>query len=130
MSGFGLPPMGGYERMLRQRPLGEAAGQDPLRQEPLRQEPLRITDRVGSESEGGAGAPATTFESALSDSLGAMRSMQQEVDDQYKSLMLGEDVELHDIMAAANKSEVMFNLMLEVRNKLVEAWEKLSRSAV
>jgi flagellar hook-basal body complex protein FliE len=33
-------------------------------------------------------------------------------------------------MAAANKSEVAFNLMLEVRNKLVEAWEKLSRSAV
>ena len=34
-------------------------------------------------------------------------------------------VELHDVMLAANKSEVMFNLMLEVRNKLVEAWEKL-----
>jgi flagellar hook-basal body complex protein FliE len=33
-------------------------------------------------------------------------------------------------MIAANKSEVAFNLVLEVRNKMVEAWEKLSRSVM
>jgi flagellar hook-basal body complex protein FliE len=30
----------------------------------------------------------------------------------------------------AMKSETAFNLMLEVRNKLVDAWEKISRSVV
>ena len=43
--------------------------------------------------------------------------------------VMGEDVELHDVMLAGGKSEVAFNLMLEVRNKLIDAWEKLSRSA-
>jgi flagellar hook-basal body complex protein FliE len=33
-------------------------------------------------------------------------------------------------MMAMGKSDVAFNLMLEVRNKLVDAWEKLSRSVV
>jgi flagellar hook-basal body complex protein FliE len=34
------------------------------------------------------------------------------------------------LMLSIGKSEVAFNLMLEVRNKLVDAWEKLSRSVV
>ena len=44
-------------------------------------------------------------------------------------MVMGEDVELHDVMIAGSKSEVAFNLLLEVRNKLVDAWEKLSRSS-
>jgi flagellar hook-basal body complex protein FliE len=59
-----------------------------------------------------------------------MRDLQDDVQAKTRGLMLGEGVELHDVMLAADKSEVTFNLMLEVRNKLVDAWEKLSRSAV
>jgi flagellar hook-basal body complex protein FliE len=55
--------------------------------------------------------------------------MQSDVRSKVRGLVLGEGVELHDVMLAINKSEVSFNLMLEVRNKLVDAWEKLSRSA-
>jgi flagellar hook-basal body complex protein FliE len=44
--------------------------------------------------------------------------------------VLGEEVELHDVLIAGSKSEVAFNLLLEVRNKLVDAWEQLSRSSV
>jgi flagellar hook-basal body complex protein FliE len=43
---------------------------------------------------------------------------------------MGEPVALHDVMASMGKSEVAFNLVLEVRNRLVDAWEKLSRSVV
>ena len=45
-------------------------------------------------------------------------------------MVMGEDVELHDVMIASSKSEVAFNLLLEVRNKMVDAWEQLSRSSV
>jgi len=47
-----------------------------------------------------------------------------------RGMALGENVELHDVLIATNKSEVAFNLLLEVRNKLVDAWDKLSRSSV
>ena len=40
----------------------------------------------------------------------------------------GEPVEVHDLMIAMGKSEVAFNLMLEVRNKIIDAWQQLSRS--
>jgi flagellar hook-basal body complex protein FliE len=76
-------------------------------------------------------APASqSFESALGDSLASIRSLQEDVQQKTRGLVLGEDVELHEVMLAANKSEVAMNLLLEVRNKLVDAWEKLSRSAV
>ena len=43
---------------------------------------------------------------------------------------MGEPVALHDVMSSMAKSEVAFNFVLEVRNRLVDAWEKLSRSVV
>lgn len=120
MSGFDLPPVIGYDQMFKSRPQGEGLGSRGIGQDLL---PGRVDGGENTKTE-------SKFESKLADSLGAMRELQNDVNDKYKSLLLGEDVELHDIMAAANKSEVMFNLMLEVRNKLVDAWEKLSRSAV
>ena len=47
-----------------------------------------------------------------------------------QALATGEPVALHDVMVSMGKSEVAFNLLLEVRNKLIDAWEKLSRSVV
>jgi flagellar hook-basal body complex protein FliE len=59
-----------------------------------------------------------------------VQSLQDDTRAKTRGLALGEDVDVHDVMIAANKSEVAFNLVLEVRNKMVEAWEKLSRSVM
>jgi flagellar hook-basal body complex protein FliE len=59
-----------------------------------------------------------------------VQSLQKDTQDKVRSMMLGEGAELHDVMIAANKSDMAFSLMLEVRNKLVDAWDKLSRSVM
>ena len=116
MSGFDLPPTIGYGH----------PGSARASIVPGLQGPQRGVEGLPGE------APATvgdsSFESALETSLGAMRGAQKDVDRKYTDLVLGKDVELHDVMIASGKSEVMFNLMIEVRNKLVDAWEKLSRA--
>ena len=119
MSGFDLPPVTGYDKYFK--PASVGGQREPGGFEGLASEPTAGADKAEE---------AGSFENSLSDSIGALRSLQKDVDVKYKGLVLGEDVELHDVMIAASKSEVAFNLMLEVRNKLVEAWEKLSRSAV
>ncbi len=128
MSGFDLPPVTGFDKFYKGAPLGgerPTSGGDGAGPMAIGQDPFRpLGEGVDAAAEQG------TFGKALADSLGALRKMQNDVDAKYKGLIMGEDVELHDVMVAANKSEVTFNLMLEVRNKLVEAWEKLSRSAV
>jgi flagellar hook-basal body complex protein FliE len=125
MTNFDLPPMSGFDPMQKPRFLERLAdgGVDALRG---RQGP------VPGEGEGAEGAAGTgdSFASALTRSLAGVDSLQDEVKAKTRGLVLGEDVEVHDVLIASAKSEVAFNLMIEVRNKLVDAWEKLSRSAV
>ena len=130
MGGFDLPPVTGFDKFYRGAPLGgeRLGGDGPAPTSGLGSDPLTaLGDAIGKAGDVGEQGP---FGKALADSLGALRKMQNDVNSKYEGLITGEDVELHDVMVAANKSEVTFNLMLEVRNKLVEAWEKLSRSAV
>ena len=56
-------------------------------------------------------------------------ALHQEMEEDSSVMVMGEDVELHDVMIAGSKSEVAFNLLLEVRNKMIDALEKLSRSS-
>jgi flagellar hook-basal body complex protein FliE len=112
MTGFDLPPVIGYDKMFARRLLGEGGQQG---------DGPGGTAVAGSES---------SFANVLAERFDELRALQDDVGEKYKGLVLGEGVGLHDIMAAANKSEVAFNLVLEVRNKLVDAWEKLSRSVV
>lgn len=82
---------------------------------------------VGEGKEAGAAAGGG-FAGQLAEAIGEVDALQDDLQGKLEALAMGEPVELHDVMLAMGKSEVAFNLMLEVRNKLVDAWEKLSRS--
>lgn len=71
-----------------------------------------------------------SFGGALAEAIDRVDTLQADVADKTQRLAMGEDVALHDVMSSMGKSEVAFNLVLEVRNRLVDAWEKLSRSVV
>jgi flagellar hook-basal body complex protein FliE len=109
--GAGGPLRGSYASWLR--PQGPA--------ETLR--PAASPDKIG-ENEGPG------FGGALADAIARVDGLQQDVAQKTEAIAKGEPVALHDVMTSMGKSEVAFNLLLEVRNKLVDAWEKLSRSVV
>lgn len=120
MSGFDLPPIGFDQSFQKpQQPFAspEVRGIDPL-----------LGDGKGSGDGPDVGA-SQPFSGVLADSLNTVRGLQMDTKDKVRGMVMGEDVELHDVMIAGSKSEVAFNLLLEVRNKMVDAWEKLSRSA-
>lgn len=75
----------------------------------------------------GGGQP---FGNVLLDAVHEIARYSQEATAKTEALARGEPMEPHDLMIAISKSEVAFNLMLEVRNKLVEAWQTLSRQVV
>ena len=121
MSGFDLPPIGfdkGFQRPQQPFASPEVRGIDPL--------------QGGGErpQKGDDVDTATPFSGVLADSLNTVRGLQTDVKDKVRGMVMGEDVELHDVMIASSKSEVAFNLLLEVRNKMIDAWEQLSRSSV
>ncbi|MCK5944163.1 MAG: flagellar hook-basal body complex protein FliE [Planctomycetes bacterium] len=121
MSGFDLPPIRGLDQSLQ----GLQQPQRPF----ASPEVLGDQDPFGGTQPGGGVDKATPFSGVLADSLGTVRGLQLDVKDKVRGMVMGEDVELHDVMIAGSKSEVAFNLLLEVRNKMIDAWEKLSRSS-
>ncbi len=137
MSGFDLPPILGFDRSFRRdpprdAPLGQGGPEGPLPGLGGPQGPLRADGPLPwfDEGRGGEVEGPKPFDNVLADSLERVQGLQDDVREKVRGLVLGEDVELHDVMIASSKSEVAFNLLLEVRNKLVDAWEKLSRSTV
>jgi len=44
-----------------------------------------------------------------------------------EKVLKGEDIPLHEIVIASEKASVALNLLIEIRNKLVEAYKELLR---
>ncbi len=44
-----------------------------------------------------------------------------------RRLLVGEPVELHELLLAAEKANLSFQLLLSVRNRLLEAYQELTR---
>ncbi|MBM3973621.1 MAG: flagellar hook-basal body complex protein FliE [Planctomycetes bacterium] len=92
--------------------------------------PIQDPQRIERKTPGAQEGAAKGFGDLLTGALENVQALQDDTSAKTRGLALGEDVDVHDVMIAAGKSEVAFNLVLEVRNKMVEAWEKLSRSVM
>lgn len=81
----------------------------------------------------GPSSPKTTglsFSEVLGDAMGRLNQLQAEADSAALRLALGDQVELHDVMIASEKAALAFHLALQVRNKLVEAYQEIMRIQV
>jgi flagellar hook-basal body complex protein FliE len=87
---------------------------------------------------GGPEAPAQApdpkgsggFAAVLKSSLSEVNSMQQQADQAITALATGEKTSLHDTMIAMEQADVSFRLMMQVRNKIVEAYQEILRMQV
>jgi flagellar hook-basal body complex protein FliE len=79
-----------------------------------------------TESDQGAGS----FASVLKSSLTEVNQMQQKADAAITALATGDKVSLHDTMIAMEQADVSFRLMMQVRNKIVEAYQEILRIQV
>jgi flagellar hook-basal body complex protein FliE len=79
-----------------------------------------------------AGAPkgGASFGSVLKDSLAQVNQLQQEADGAIKDLATGGTATLHDTMLAMEKAELSFRLMMQVRNKIIDAYQEVLRMQV
>lgn len=71
-----------------------------------------------------------SFGSFLKKAINNVNHQQIESDVMTQKLVLGENVELHDVMIAAQKASISLNATMEVRNKVVEAYQEIIRMPV
>lgn len=88
--------------------------------------PIRIQSRP---TEGGA-APRPTgpaFAETLKGALTEVDHSQKAADGQVEAFVAGETESVHDVMIAMNQAELHFQLLTEVRNKLLDGYQELMR---
>ncbi len=70
------------------------------------------------------------FGSTISDFLKAVNQTQKESGQKVSDIIEGKSENLHQAMAALEESKLSFQLMLEIRNKLLESYQQIERMQV
>jgi flagellar hook-basal body complex protein FliE len=78
---------------------------------------------------GGAGT-AHAFGAWLARELGQVNQRMQALDKQVQDLALGKASNLHDVMIALEETKLSFQLMVQVRNRALEAYQDILRMQV
>ena len=76
------------------------------------------------------GTATTGFERVATDLVGQVAAKQAAAGESMNQLLSGQNVSLHQTMIAMEEASISFQLMVEVRNKLLEAYQELMRMQV
>jgi len=71
------------------------------------------------------GASATPFSGVLQSMIGETSALDAKASQAVTGLMSGQGVDIHDAMIATEKSDMAFELALQVRNKAVGAYQQM-----
>src|SRR5882724_3584201 len=67
------------------------------------------------------------FGSALKTAINQVEDMHSSAEQQVTDLLKGDRSDVHNVMIAVEKADVAFQLMMQVRNKIVSAYQEVSR---
>ena len=67
----------------------------------------------------------SSFDSFLSESLKEVNSAQINANNAVKDLVAGKTENIHETMIQMQKASISFQMMMEVRNKLVDAYKEI-----
>jgi len=70
------------------------------------------------------------FSSVLRSAIDSVNGMQKASGQKTDAFLRGEDVSLTEVMVASQKSRVAFEAMKQTRNRLLEAYQEISRMQV
>jgi len=75
-------------------------------------------------------APARGFKDVLMQNIEHVNKLQQDAQVAIEDLAAGRRDNVAEVMMAAKKAEVAFQMLLQVRNKLVDAYEEIRQMRV
>lgn len=89
--------------------------------------PLQSLPSLGAGSAAEAESP---FKNFLFDSIQQVNQMQQEADRAVEQLATGGEVSPAEVLTAVQKADLAFKMMIQVRNKLVDAYNEVQAMRV
>ena len=71
-----------------------------------------------------------SFASVLKESINNVNNLQVQSDKMTDKLVRGENIDLHQVMIASQKASITMQATLEIRNKVIEAYQEVMRMPV
>ncbi len=82
------------------------------------------TPQAGGDKNG------TGFGDILKDAISTVNELQKSSDLEIQKLMTGESQDLHTTVIAMQKADLSFQMMMQVRNKIVQAYQEIMRMQI
>jgi flagellar hook-basal body complex protein FliE len=89
--------------------------------------PSSLPQKAGSV---GGAAPTGNFQGVLGQMVQEVSAKQSAASDMMTGVLSGQGVPLHQAMIAVEEASISFQLMVEVRNRLLESYQELMRMQV
>lgn len=70
---------------------------------------------------------AQSFGNVLAESMGEVNRLQVEADKSIEALVSGSNKNIHETMIAISKADLAFRMTMQVRNKVMEAYQEVMR---
>jgi flagellar hook-basal body complex protein FliE len=85
---------------------------------------IRTPQSIGTEK------GSTSFGEVLKDAISTVNELQKQSNQEIEKLMTGESQDLHTTVIAMQKADLSFQMMMQVRNKIVQAYQEIMRMQV
>lgn len=94
--------------------------------------PLAVGPAATARPERATAMPGSRegFGSILKDSLGQVNQLHHEANQAVEALAAGRSTDVHNTMIALQKADVSFRLLMQIRNKVVSAYETVMRMQI
>lgn len=86
-------------------------------------QPAQLEPGVGSTDAAGG----KEFKQFLMESLQQVNQLQQEADAKVDGLLTGQNDNVVEVFSAVRKADVAFSLLMEMRNKMLDAYQELQQ---
>lgn len=91
---------------------------------------LRAMEAEGLKSTNAPGDAGKGFGQMLSESIEKVNDMQVQADHSIKELAAGRTKNIHETMLSIEKADTSLKLMMQVRNKVLDAYKEIMRMQV
>ena len=85
-------------------------------------------DKMAADS--GVESGGKSFANTLKDAVMDVNALQKKSDHMMQQLAAGKSKNIPEVMIAAEKADIAFKLMVQVRNKLVDAYQEILKMQV
>lgn len=68
-----------------------------------------------------------SFSEVISNAINNVNEKQINADNSIESLIKGDDITMHEVMLSMQESQLSMQLLIEVRNKMVEAYQEINK---